>query len=291
MADERDLELLDDYLTNRMSEQDRSAFEQKLKADPDLQHEHALQKRFIQGIKNARVTELKSMLNNVPIPASGTGNALGSKIVLGTVATVIIAGAAYWFTRDDQSTTSSTQHMPMEETAPSTVKAQEMEPTKENTTPQAQSPTTDQKVVETDKNQTSAGTEHSKPSLAKRPDPLSAPAAKNSYRTDANEKGNSETDSEIHFSSVAPSLTVEMGTSTQYTFHYQLREGKVLLFGPFEKNQYEVMEFMIEGKRAAFLYYKDQYYQLQEAGSQIKPLTAVTDQAMLKKLADHYRSR
>ena len=117
MADERDLELLDDYLTNQMSDQDRSAFEQKLKADPDLQHEYALQKRLIQGIKDARVAELKSMLNNVAVP-TGAGNALGTKALLGTLATIIIAGAAYWFLKQDQIAIPATETK-TEETIPS----------------------------------------------------------------------------------------------------------------------------------------------------------------------------
>ena len=101
MADERDLELLDDYLTNRMGEQDRSAFEQKLQADPDLQHEYALQQRLIKGIKHARVAQLKSMLNQVPVPATNTGSALASKIVFGTVITLMVVATAWYFTSDD----------------------------------------------------------------------------------------------------------------------------------------------------------------------------------------------
>lgn len=281
MADERDFELLDDYLTNRMSEQDRSAFEQKLKADPDLQHEYALQKRLIQGIKNARISELKSMLNNVPVPPSGTGNALATKIILGTVATLIIAGAAYWFTRDDQSISTPTPQVTTTEDVPSAIK--ETEPITESAKEPSKASTNDQKVVDTDKNQTSAGTEHSKPSLAKRPDPLSAPAAKNSDRSDgATENGVAKATS---------SLTVEtVGNSKEYTFHYQIQDSKLLLYGPFDNN-YEVMELMIDGKRTAFLYFKNQYYMLQESVTRPMPLTAVTDQTLLKKLTDHQGSR
>src|SRR5690606_12674271 len=98
MANERDLELLDDYLANRMDEGNRAAFEQKLKADPDLQQEFTMQKTVIEGIKSARIAELKSMLNNVPVPPAG--NALASKIFMAAAVTLVVAAAAYWLTRD-----------------------------------------------------------------------------------------------------------------------------------------------------------------------------------------------
>jgi hypothetical protein len=102
MANERDLELLDDYLANRMSNNDRSAFEHKLNADPNLHQEYELQKHLIQGIKDARVAQLKSMLNQVPVPSHATGNAIASKVLIGAVVTIIIVAAGYWFT-DHQS--------------------------------------------------------------------------------------------------------------------------------------------------------------------------------------------
>lgn len=274
MADERDLELLDDYLTNRLSEQDRSAFEQKLKADVDLQQEYALQKRLVESIKKARVTELKSMLNNVPIPANGTGNALGTKIALGTVATLIIAGAAYWFTRDEQDLSAQKPQLKTEEHIPSTANRETTESPAKSEKAEPLAPSNEQTVVETDKNQTSAGTEHSKPSLAKRPDPLSAPAAKNADRSKANDG----------FTPAAPSLTIETQVNNpQYTFHYQLLDGKLSLYGPFQNN-YKVMEYMVEGRRAAFLHYDNKFYALEE-GAQAKPLTPVTDPALLQKLS------
>lgn len=123
------------------------------------------------------MSELKSMLNKVPVPSAGTGNALTSKIVLGTAMTLIIAAAAYWFVQDEEPPQATEQKAPTEHHIPAE------KPALPNAEPQRQkqkqqTAPADKRPVETDKNQTSAGTEHSKPSLAKRPDPLSAPAAK-----------------------------------------------------------------------------------------------------------------
>lgn len=288
MADERDFELLDDYLTNRMREQDRSAFEQKLKAEPDLQHEYVLQKRLIQGIKDARVTELKSMLNNVSVPANGPVNAIATKILLGTVVTLMIAAAAYWYFKRDQ----VREAQPAAQSAQQVVEA----PKPETISPlpeikqETQEPVASQKqAVETDKNQTSAGTEHRKPSLARKPDPVAAPAIKNKEKSAETVTPESEVNSQ---SGNASSLVVETEPNNiQYTFHYQFKDGKLFLYGPMKDNEFEIIEFRNGESPATVLSYKNQYYLLEDAGNQINPLTPITEEALIKRLKEHLKSK
>lgn len=64
-------ELIDDYLTNRLSEQDRKSFEQQMDSNPALKADVELQKEIINGLKAARAAELKAMLNKVPISSPG----------------------------------------------------------------------------------------------------------------------------------------------------------------------------------------------------------------------------
>ncbi|HEX8039046.1 MAG TPA: hypothetical protein VF490_07830, partial [Chryseosolibacter sp.] len=156
MADERDLELLDDYLSNRMGGAERSDFEGRLQADPDLQNEYALQRNLVQGIRDARVSELKSMLNKVPVPSGGHGSALSSKAMLGAVA-IIIAAATYWFLMRSEKPALK----------PNAVAEREVtgqQPVEPSTIPEEKA-STDEKnpanpeATDPDRNQTSAGTE------------------------------------------------------------------------------------------------------------------------------------
>lgn len=269
MADERDLELLDDYITNRMADPERRAFEQKLQADPDLQHEYALQKRLIKGIKDARVAQLKSMLNQVPVPSAGPGNALATKVILGTVATLIIAAATYWYvSRDDikmSENTAPAQHQAADKQIPAT----ESEATRESVPMEEKVVGPEQGRTDQDKNQTSAGTEHSKPSLARKPDPLQPPGAA-SKASRASEKS---------------AMTVETDrNNAQYQFHYQLSDGKLLLYGPFDATNYEVVDLLVNDKRTVFLYYKDSYYRIDEGDTSVKSLSPVTDSDLVRKL-------
>ena len=292
MADERDFELLDDYLTNRMSEQDRSAFEQKLQADPDLQHEFSLQQRLINGIRDARAAQLKSMLNQVPVPVNGPGTVLLSKILVGTVVSVILGAATYWYvSRKDVKI--AEPGAPSQEQITNQSDAQSKTP---GITEEKQPSSIEKQTVESDKNQTSAGTEHSKPSLAKKPDPVQAPADKNADEESANDSKlkdaatETRTENQPIINPRTSGVMVETDReNTSYTFHYQFREGKVLLYGPFEKNLYEIVELYTDEKRTVFLYYKEQYYQLVEATGNIQPLSPVTDANLLKKLRDNRR--
>ena len=299
MADERDFELLDDYLTNRMSDQDRSAFEQKLEADPDLQHEYALQKRLIQGIKDARVAELKSMLKNVPVPSAGTGNTVATKIILGTVLTLMIAAAALWYFKNDEEAIPS-QKANSEEQVPEKKSVERaVEPEAKPESKSESTTTREKQAIETDKNQTSAGTEHSKPSLAKKPAPLAAPGERRSERDgpvldaatpdsedSSGERNNIGGDKPATTPGNSSLMIETERNNARYAFHYQFRDGKLILFGPFEKNLYEVIELSKDAGNA-FLYYKDQYYPLDASDEAVRPLTAVSDSALLKKLRDY----
>jgi hypothetical protein len=105
MALERDLELMDDYLSNRLDGTEKEAFENRLKNDNTLSEEFKIQKSLVQGLQQARVAELKSMLNSIPVttvPPSQT--ALLTKIGSWALVTGLVATATYFYvTRDESS--------------------------------------------------------------------------------------------------------------------------------------------------------------------------------------------
>ena len=87
--------------------------------------------------------------------------------------------------------------------------------------------------------------------------------------------------------STKSSIAVETEVDKRYNFHYQFRDNKLFLYGSFEKNFYEIMEFFSNNKRTMFLYYKDNYYLLSDADQKVKPLSPINDAALLKKLRDY----
>jgi hypothetical protein len=87
---------------------------------------------------------------------------------------------------------------------------------------------------------------------------------------------------------VSSSIAVETdNTNKKYTFHYQFKSDKLLLYGSFEKNLYEILEFFSDDKRTVFLFYKESYYLLNENSEKVKPLVPITDAELLKKLKEY----
>lgn len=290
MATARDLELLDDYLGNRMDEKSRAAFEQQIHKDQELRGEMEMQQQMIAGIKKARVAELKSMLNNVPIPAGQTtGVAAGAKVALGVaIAGLIGTGIYFYFDNTSQ------EIVPRTDTVITPEKNQE--PVNKETPTQEQSsdaPHEDSPVVSSQESSSER-----KPVAPPKPGKKVTPEATKKIdvydpSTELEETNSAQVTEELNHSaaSVTPSIVVEIDSQNKkYNFHYQFREGKLFLYGPFKNNVYEIMEFFNEEKRTIFLYYNENYYLLKNNNTSLKPLNSIQDAELLNKLKE-YRNK
>ena len=105
MASEKELELLDEYLTNRLQGNAKAEFEEKLLKDPDLQSELGFQQQIAAGLRKARAAELKAILKNIPVTPSMTQ---GSNYLKWTGAATVIAigvGLFFYLNKSENSTT------------------------------------------------------------------------------------------------------------------------------------------------------------------------------------------
>jgi len=292
MALERDLELLDDYVANRLSADQKSAFEQRLEADPELQRELGLQQKVIETIRQARVAELKSMLNNVPVPAPmGGETSVGSTAVIAVVVTALVGIGIYLVLNMPEK---APVKQPVTTAAPSGDSInQEDVPQQadlnsvktETTTTQPEEQAVAENKVEKKKAQTTAP----KDSATKQRDSVSKSAIDLFDPTeDTVNKVEIVREDEAPLKSAATKSSMSIKTDTKnrkYGFHYQFKNGELYLYGPFNKNLIEIMEFIGENKQAIFLYHENKYYYLNDNKTEkIKPLTAVNDPALLKKL-------
>jgi hypothetical protein len=295
MAFEKDFELLDDYLANRLSADEKAQFEKQLEADPSLKQEFNIQQRLVDGIRKARLAELKGMLNNTPIPAPG-GQALLAKLgVFAVVAGLVATGAYYFFGNDTaevkplppvavQDEPAPKQEPVLKEKANDTVAKQE----EEAIVPTPEKPVVIAEEKKASKEKAPAATKDSAETTAAKPEKPSAfdptseePISEPSYET--LEKSFSRTASG---SSIAIDVVPD---NKNYPFHYQFKEGKLLLYGqPFkDKNLIEIREYFKNSKRtAAILFYKENYYNLDEGNETITALRPIKDPAILKKLKE-----
>jgi hypothetical protein len=75
--------------------------------------------------------------------------------------------------------------------------------------------------------------------------------------------------------------------SKKYNFHYVFKNSKLILYGAFEKNLYEILEFIGDEKRTVVLFYKSNYYLLDIDKTHPTKLTPIRDQKLLKMLKAH----
>jgi hypothetical protein len=287
---ERDLELLDDYLANRLDASERSAFEQKLNTDPALKSEYILQEQFVNGIKKARVAELKAMMNNVPVPSlQNNAGAMAGKVVLWTVLVGLVGSGLYlYFNRQDQpkSSESTPKNIivePEQKAEGDTEAVTEEQPQQhDDGAVVAEEPaSSEQKPTQSPKPPKRSATEKQK---------VKEPAIDVFDPTKEAESESSSPRIDGPIGNVNPNPSIEVSVDSEnkkYNFHYQFRDGKLLLYGPFEKGLYEIMEFFSEDKRTIFLFYKENFYLLKDDSNKLKNLNVIEDQVLVKKLKEY----
>ena len=299
MASEKDLELLDQYVSNRLAAQERTAFEKKLEADNSLRQELQVQQRVVEKLRQARVSELKTMFNNIPASELETdGTSVGTKVALwAAVAAVTGAGLYFYLTspnRDsspdlsaqEQVTNQVPQNAEQGET-PAAPKDEEPATRGEEPSAQALNPPSDNSENATDTPQLQNGV--TAEGSAKGPQlDVFDPTEEDKQSSNAKSPVNVPESAPLHKSSIAVEFDSE---NKRYDFHYQFKDGKLLMYGTFEKNLYEIMEFFSDNKRTVFLYYKDNYYLLNEEDENVRPLTPINDPLLLKKLKDYRGTR
>lgn len=288
MAVEKDLELMDDYLANRMPVEERAAFERRIEAESDLKKEIKLQQDVVASLRNARIAELKNMLNNVPVHnLPGSNSTVFIKVVAGVAISTLIGTSIYYFLNQSEK---------KEVLAPvqnEVVETQDENPEseKEDTNILAEQP-----IIEEEHKKSQTLTAKKKAKKEVPPAPVADPKIEVfDPTTELDNNSNELVESEILTnddipSTFEPSIMVTVdSTSRRHNFHYKLEEDALMLYGPFERNLFEILEFISDNKRTSFLYYKKSYYYLKETDKTLA-LTPVQDPVLLNKLRQ-YRTK
>lgn len=275
-------ELIDNYLTNRLTDIERVAFEQQVASDPPLKADIELQKNIVEGIKHARATELKSMLDNVSIAPVSSGFA-SLKIAAGIIGAGILIGSLYYYYQPKNLTevpnlsTSIQDSLQGNDSAESSKKLVPVEEPNKETKQQVADEPVKEKAVEIKK-------KTNIPSVVKQPkidviDPTVEVSSEDNHSTIESENSKSAI--------TASHIQVDTDSSSKkYNFHYQFNNGKLQLFGPFDKSLYEILE--INGdSHAVFLFFKENYYLLDEKQTQITKLPLIKDGALIKMLKEY----
>lgn len=288
MASERDLELLDDYISNRLTGADKEYIEKKLEQDPDLRSEYSIQQQIAAGLRKARAAELKQLLNNIPVPPANGPASMLTKIAGAVIVTLVALSVAYYFWQAEPMVAPSrpAAEVPSAESIPPVTPTEENQPTSDiDTDIPEQQPETNTVAGNNDETVNKPDATDGKTSRIN----VFDPATEQESEEPVIPKGNTPATPEATMK--ASEMVVETdNTNKKYSFHYQMKDGKLILYGSFEKNFYEILEFIASEKRTVFLFYRDTYYLLRSDDDKITPLVPVDDRELLSKLRQYRAS-
>jgi hypothetical protein len=204
-----------------------------------------------------------------------TGGWSGGQIAAGVIAAGVLTTSLYFFLRRDVETVPVDAPMTTEEVVKPEV----------NPEPAVETRSTAAPAEETKKKEASQPTQT--PSPVQKPDIQVADPTTELTETQE-EHSPAETGRRTELT-VSKLQVVTQAGDKKYSFHYQFAEGKLHLFGPFDRNLYEILEISGDS-HAVFLFYRENYYLLDEGQTAITPLAPIRDGQLLKKLRE-YRSR
>lgn len=266
-------EKIDDYLSHRLPSEERASFEQSLNSDAALREEVANQERIIRSVQKARAAELKHMLQQVPVPSGGLST---GQIAASVIATGIVATGLYFYFKPEAPPAPVETEVPevVVKPEPTVVEEPVLKPEEKAVAPAQEEP------------KRKTATRKPEPKPVQKPDIKVADPTTELTATPEEEKTEAATKPELTVSKLQ--VITEAGDK-KYSFHYMFAEGKLHLFGPFDRNLYEILEITGES-HAVFLFYKENYYLLDEAKITFTPLAPIRDGQLLKKLRE-YRGR
>lgn len=267
-------ELIDDFLTGRLSGAEKEAFEKQLAADPALKAEVQLQQQVVEGVRKARAAELKAMLNNVPV-SSGL-NLSTTQWIAGTATIAIVGVASYFLLSSHQQQPATEQQVVEQKVAEPQLQPQEPANTETATQPEKQATSEPQSEKKTEEKKETVAAPVTQPKLD-----LIDPSDELADSDRQDNAMDNVTGNRTELSKVE----IKVVTDSKYDNHYQRVDNTVVLYGKFDKSLYEIIE--IHGdEHLVFLFHNNTYYQLEEDTNAIQKLNAIQDQKLIAKLRE-----
>lgn len=279
-------EAIESYLTGKLSGSERSMFEAAMNKDPLLKNEVALQKDVIQALSDFRKSELKSRLDKIDVSAGSAGTVYG-KIAAAVALLALLGTGTFYLTNSDSSSLpldkpqariGHSQIMPAEKAKiVSSESPSEVAVEKNRVTVKTQNTVVAQAKPETKAPETEGAINIPLPKIT----PLSNEAGdiNGSVRVP-----DGDVTSGTSVNSVKPDVAYEKGSRKD--FHYKYFNNKLYLYGDFNQNLIEFLELNMNRDKNLYLFYKGDYFLLNQNQIEKTPLQKITDQAVISQLGN-----
>jgi len=273
-------ELIDDYLTNKLNEQDRKSFEKQVNSDPVLKADLELQQEIIYGLKAARVAELKAMLNKVPV-STPVIYLSPLRIAAGLAGAAVLATAVYFYVENNfsfnpkQMSSSMIDSIRQEEQISSEILIDSTTTELNNEINVVGKKHKEVNKVRGNENNGVENSKETRPVID-----LMDPSEEFTENEVVPEKAT------VSKSTISVSrITVNVISSERkLKSHYQFANGKLILYGDYDNGLYEIIEVNAESARSLFLFYKTKYYLLDDSKKEVTLLSEISDPNLIQKL-------
>ena len=294
-------EAIAQYLTRRMSEVERSAFEQKISESPQLAQKIEFEKQIAQGIKNYKKGILKSRLDQLELGPSIVETAsITTKTILAGITVIVIGGLSYFMLTpgeilviENQETIIGTDGMAEDKNAKISL---EIDTTYAMLSDKKEDERTSPITKEIENTTVKVSTKQSKKESKSDKVILQAEVEVVLPDMDGTEISFDETfDSLQDFSddlmknqaqvSSVPELELEIEMKKTKKLKYIYVGEKLILIGDFSASPYQIIEDNTIAEKKLYLYFEQEYYVL-SVTSEKKALIPVRDIRLLDYLVD-----
>lgn len=289
----------DNYLKGKLGEDDKRTLENAMQQDPLLKNEINLQQDIFKALHDERKVMLKNRLDKVPVNTATWLNLTGMQwaAILGSML-LISTVTYYYYDTSFKSDFPSVDLANSEYQAGTYLKVPEMpQPVaeEENKLYIEQEAEVDDDVASTiasgkmeKPNQIALRSQEktqTKPVIPtiNRPDILSDFSDENHDINYSDFEAPDKALLEKSDKSVAE-VTIETVSDEAYSFHYQMTEQKLFLYGDFKGIPYKIIALNNDQSRQLFLKYKSGYYILNQQQDEIVPLEIINDSTIIKAL-------
>ena len=294
-------EAIAQYLTRRMSEVERSAFEQKISESPQLAQKIEFEKQIAQGIKNYKKGILKSRLDQLELgPSIVETTSITIKTILAGITVIVIGGLSYFMLTpgeilviENQETIIGTDGMAEDKNAKISL---EIDTTYAMLSDKKEDERTSPITKDIENTTVKLSTKQSKKESKSDKVILQAEVEVVLPDMDGTEISFDETfDSLQDFSdnlmknqaqvSSVPELEVEIEMKKTKKLKYIYVGEKLILIGDFSASPYQIIEDNTIAEKELYLYFEQEYYVL-SVTSEKKALIPVRDIRLLDYLVD-----
>lgn len=283
--------VVEDYLNGDMSGSQKEMFETQLSSDPMLQSELSHQSEVIEGLESFRKAELKTRLAAINVNPTILGVISQSAMInsVTTVATtaLIATGAYYYFDSPSMDfeldRINSVGYVLDEATLPESrieltpVETKKISPVVITPKSQIADPTVEAKV-EAEENDLKEALSFNIPNS---PDDIESDIIPSTEEILESNTNNLE---ELSGVVKLDRVEIENIIDKKYGFHYRYLDGRLYLYGKFDKSPYEIIEINARSGKRLFFYYQDRYYKIEKATSEITAFETILDQELIKEL-------